>query len=170
MNITAKSRYALKFMMDLAEHHSVGPQQRMAVAKRNQIPVDFLDHITAELKRAYLIQSYRGRYGGFELLRHPKDILLWDIFFAVEDHVYPVKCLETNSCAFEPVCNSHDVWGMIFNDIKETLQSRNLEDMVFNWTQKKTETPMILQAAVLTLKNKQNSGCGRDQKKSYAHD
>lgn len=138
MNFTAKSRYALKIMMDLADSKLVGRQQRNKIAMRQGISVDFMDHIMARLRNKELIESTRGRFGGFELKKSAEEISLWDIFDAVEDNIYPVQCIEDHdACKFEASCISYDAWSDVFYSIKKELASKTLASMVQKWQQKK---------------------------------
>jgi Rrf2 family protein len=74
VNITAKSRYALKIMMDLAVQEDHGHQQRHNIAQRQNIPLDFMDQITSRLRAAGLVASIRGRSGGFQLSKLTTEI------------------------------------------------------------------------------------------------
>ncbi|MBI2602633.1 MAG: Rrf2 family transcriptional regulator [Deltaproteobacteria bacterium] len=138
MNITAKSRYALKIMMDLSLHEEGGHQQRHNIAVRQGIPLDFMDQVTARLRSASLIESIRGRSGGFKLSKASPKISLWDIFQAVEDNLYPVKCLDHEKCALEGMCVSIDAWDEVFSILKNELQKRSLQEVVDKWRQGNT--------------------------------
>ena len=133
MNLTAKSRYALKIMMDLTLCEGDGQQQRQKIARRQGISIDFMDHILARLREHELIQSTRGRSGGFRLKRRPEEISLWDIFSAVEESLYPVRCMEDSGCEFEVDCISLDAWSEVFQSIRSVLQSKNLRDVCERW-------------------------------------
>ena len=137
MNITAKSRYGLKIMMDLADHENGSLQQRQQIATRQGIPIDFMDQIVARLKQAGLIDSIRGRSGGMQLRKRSSEISLWDILIAVEDSVYPVKCLEHESCGLEHTCISMDAWSEVLVTIKKELSHKYLYDVVARWQKKK---------------------------------
>ncbi|MBP9709367.1 MAG: Rrf2 family transcriptional regulator, partial [Oligoflexales bacterium] len=63
MNLTSKSRYALKIMMDMVFHHS--QVQRRDLSNRQGVPPDYLDQILMRLRRAGLLESTRGRSGGY---------------------------------------------------------------------------------------------------------
>lgn len=130
MNITAKSRYALKIMMDLALTDEQGHQQRHSIAQRQHVPVDFMDQITARLRSGGLIQSIRGRSGGFQLCKSPKEISIWEIFQSVEDSLYPVKCLELEACDLEDSCVSIGIWDDVFSSIRSALTQKTLADCV----------------------------------------
>lgn len=130
MNFTAKSRYALKVMMDLAVKHDAGQQTRLSISHRHGIPIDFMDQILARLKSANLIQTTRGRSGGISLSHTPAEISLWKIFRAVEDSLYPVQCLEVDGCAFDHECISKDIWTTIFSGIQAHLEGLSLHQAV----------------------------------------
>ena len=125
MHITAKSRYALKIMLELA----LFPNEllkRSAIAKKHQIPLDFMDQITSRLRKKELISTVRGPLGGLRLSIPPQKINLWDIFSAVEDQVYPVKCLHAHTCEHENDCIAFDAWHEIFFSIQTELRKKNL--------------------------------------------
>jgi Rrf2 family protein len=130
MNFTAKSRYALKILMDLSIMESSGQQTRIEVSTRHGIPLDFMDQILARLKAADLIQTTRGRSGGMTLSKSPKDISLWTIFSAVEDNLYPVQCLENVGCIYDSDCVSKAIWADVFSGIESQLKSQTLERYV----------------------------------------
>lgn len=129
MNITAKSRYALKIMMDLALNVDMGQQQRHNIANRQHIPVDFMDQITSCLRNSGLIQSVRGRSGGFLLSKKPSEITLYDIFTSVEDNFYPLKCVDNEPCELDQSCISMKVWKDLYNEIRNLLMSKTLSDI-----------------------------------------
>lgn len=134
-NTTSKGRYALKVMMDLCIHfEEQSPISRHGIASRQGISVDYIDQILARLRDAGLIESVRGRGGGFRLVTKPKDITLWDIFTAVEDTIYPVQCLDQDGCGDDEICISKGAWNKIFTDIRTVLQSNNLQDLTDSWT------------------------------------
>jgi Rrf2 family iron-sulfur cluster assembly transcriptional regulator len=142
MNMTAKSRYALKIMMDLSEQ-ALGDkdemQKRHQIASRQGIPLDFMDHILAKLKDKGLILCHRGRSGGVSLGRDPEKISLWDIFSSVEESIYPVLCVES-SCGAEDSCISHDAWSQVYQTIRTAFQGQTLAQVVQKW-HRKTKIP-----------------------------
>jgi Rrf2 family protein len=140
MNITSKSRYALKIMMDLAEHAEVPVVHRGDIAARQGIPLDYMDHILSRLREGGLIDSTRGRGGGYRLVRAPEGISALTIFTVVEDAFQPVQCLEGGTgCVAEHVCSSKDAWGLISGAIRDTLSGIMLTDLVANKAQAKSE-------------------------------
>ena len=131
MNITSKSRYALKIMMELARHGQNAKLQRSEIAKAQGIPPDYMDHIVSRLRDAGMIESIRGRSGGYRLGKDPAELSVWDIFRAVEDAMHPVVCLDPgHACVAESSCSSRDAWGLIMDGVRDALRAIILADIV----------------------------------------
>jgi Rrf2 family transcriptional regulator, cysteine metabolism repressor len=146
MNFTSRSRYALKIMMDLTRH-SVDPLvRRNDIAARQGVPSDYLDQIMIRLRAGGLVESIRGRNGGYRLARKPQEISLWNIFSAVEDSIYPAECLGENSqCGFEAECVAFSVWEEIFTAVRAPLETMTLQSICERW---QTEFPVTLHHGV----------------------
>ena len=131
MNITSKSRYALKIMIDLAQLDADTPHtKRAGMAARQGIPPDYMDHILSRLRDKELIESIRGRGGGFRLRRDAKEISVWDIFSAVEDGMVPVQCMEHDKgCGVEPLCSSKEAWTEIVQAVHSSLHAIRLSSL-----------------------------------------
>lgn len=131
MNFTAKSRYAIKIMIDLALDHDKTIHQREDIARRAGVPSDFMDQITVRLKNAGLLESIRGRKGGYRLSRSPESISAYDIFVAVEGaNIQPVACIDSSDiCDHDTFCQSKGAWEMIYGSVKGVLESHTLESL-----------------------------------------
>jgi Rrf2 family iron-sulfur cluster assembly transcriptional regulator len=140
MNLTSKSRYALKIMMDLAHYGAQQPLvRRSEIAARQGIPTDYLDQIMIKLRSGHLVESTRGRSGGYRLSRSADDISMWDLFSAVEESVIPVECISSgNVCDFERSCSSRDAWGTIFSALKSSLGGISLGQLARQWASEAT--------------------------------
>jgi cysteine desulfurase len=117
-------------MMDLALSENLGLQQRHNIANRQNVPVDFMDQITSRLRSSGLIQSLRGRKGGFLLNKKPSEISLFDIFISVEDNFYPVKCVDKEPCDLDHSCVSIKVWNEMYTEIRALLSKKTLADVI----------------------------------------
>ena len=73
MNITSRSRYALRVMIDLAQHPDEGFISLKTIAERQNISMKYLEAIAAALKKAGLVDSSRGKEGGYSLSRAPEE-------------------------------------------------------------------------------------------------
>ena len=129
--ITSKSRYALKIMLDMATQGAHCQQKRTDIAQKQGIPLDYMDHILASLKKAELLTTIRGRNGGLQLTCDPKTVSVWQIFSAVEVSLLPVACLESQTtCDHSLDCISKEPWQEIFASIKASLCKLTLQDLV----------------------------------------
>ncbi len=135
MNLTSKSRYALKIMMDLAHYGTLHPLvRRSEIAARQGIPADYLDQIMMKLRAGHLVESTRGRSGGYRLFRPADDITVWDLVSAVEDNVAPVECISSGQvCDHERHCSSKDAWSTIFGALKTGLSAITLGQLARQW-------------------------------------
>ena len=100
MKLSTRTRYAVRAMIELAQHDAPGPLQLKIIAQRQEISVKYLEQLMAVLKAAGLVNSIRGSRGGYELARASNQITLSDILHCVEGPVATVDCVEdTNRCA-----------------------------------------------------------------------
>jgi Rrf2 family protein len=118
-------------MIDLAQLDAgTSHTQRAGVAARQGIPADYMDHILGKLREDGLIESIRGRGGGFRLGRKADEISVWDIFSAVEDGMVPVQCLEhMKGCGVEAVCSTKDAWTEIVEAVRSGLGAIRLSSL-----------------------------------------
>lgn len=131
MNITAKTRFGLKALMDIAYHHRVGPVQRRHIAVRQGIPTDYMDQILMRLRNSGLIQSLRGREGGYHLALDPEEITVWDVVNSVEDEPYSVKGYRPEeNLAYATECLTEPAWDAVSAAIVEHLKKCTLAKML----------------------------------------
>ena len=143
MNFTSRSRYALKIMMDLAFYRGEPLIRRSEIAGRQGVPADYLDQIMIRLRAGGLVDSIRGRNGGYRLARDPDEISLWQIFRCVEDAIYPVECLSDHSeCDSEDGCVSKSVWTDIFSAIQLPLEKMSLAEIADRWNDERLMCPI----------------------------
>jgi len=131
MNITAKTRFGLKALMDIAYHHRVGPVQRRHIAVRQGIPTDYMDQILMRLRNSGLIQSLRGREGGYHLALEPEEITVWDVVNSVEDEPYSVHGHHPDdNLAYATECITEPAWKAVSEAIVVQLKSCTLAKML----------------------------------------
>lgn len=136
MNLTSKSRYALKIMMDLAGQPSHSIVKRGDIAQRQGVPAKYLDQIMRLLRKGGLVTSLRGRDGGYSLNLKPQDISVWDIFACVEDSLYPVLCVDhsqKHQCAYESACLTYTPWQQIYMTMQNSLAGMRLDQLVLQF-------------------------------------
>ena len=84
MRLSTKTRYGVRALFDMAYHGGGGPTQAKDIARRQDIPLRYLEQIFQDLKRAGIVDSKRGPRGGYHLKGEPKDIKLGDIVRALQ--------------------------------------------------------------------------------------
>ena len=129
VNLTSRSRYALKIMLDLAHKRDEPLVRRQEIVGRQGIPSKYLDQILVRLRRAGLVESVRGRTGGYRIGRDLREISVWEVFRAVEDGIYPVECVdEHHACEFMQSCVAVEPWQIIFETLRRSLEGMSLSD------------------------------------------
>ena len=131
MKISTKGRYALRFMIDLAEHQGQGAVTLKEVSDRQGISVKYLEQIVILLNHAGLIRSIRGNQGGYLLLRAPSEYTAGEELRAVEGNLCPVPCIEQgeNLCKRYSICKTIHFWQGLNDIIREYVDSFTLEDL-----------------------------------------
>lgn len=110
MNVTSKGRYALRVMIDLAQHPEDGYISLKTIADRQGISMKYLEMIVSSLKRAQLVDSTRGKDGGYRLNRSPEAYTVGDILRCIEDNLAPVSCIKDGSINCENAVGCMTVW------------------------------------------------------------
>lgn len=100
MMISTKGRYALRVMLDLADHNTGEYIPLKDIAQRQEISVKYLENILASLSRANLVDAIRGKGGGYRLCRAPEAYAAGEIIRLAEGSLATVSCLkgEKNGC------------------------------------------------------------------------
>jgi len=119
-------------MYDLAQHYGNDPIPLNNIAQRQDVSEHYLEQLISRLRKAGLVQSVRGAYGGYILAKKPSEITVGDILRALEGPFGIVDCtLEQNakSCSKFNDCITRMVWVKIRDSVIETCESITLEDM-----------------------------------------
>ena len=132
MRISTKGDYATRAMQDLALHHNEGPIQIEEIARRQHLPVRYLEQILLSLKRAGFLESKRGVSGGYYLAKHPREITLGAIIRATEGPIIPIFCVGSEKreiCIEEPHCSLRDIWANVRDAVIKIVDHTTLEDI-----------------------------------------
>ena len=132
MNITTKGRYALRIMIDLAQHGSDAAVSLKSISERQEISMKYLEAIVASLSRAELVESKRGKAGGYRLSRVAEEITVADVVRAAEGSISPVACPECDgvSCSRAGKCLTVDLWKHLDGMIERYLSAVTLHDLL----------------------------------------
>ncbi len=129
--VSTKGRYALRVMIDLAEHNTGEPLLLMDVAKRQGISEKYLEGIMAVLSKHGFVSAQRGRGGGYRLSRKPEEYTVGSILRLIEGPLAPVSCLESekNTCPRASECRTLPMWQKLDSLINDYLDSVTLADL-----------------------------------------
>jgi Rrf2 family protein len=94
MRLSTKTRYGVRAVFDIAFHNAGGPTQAKDIARRQEIPLRYLEQIFQELKRAGIVDSRRGPRGGYYLRQSPEHIRLGDIVRALQGPIEEIFTAE----------------------------------------------------------------------------
>ncbi len=132
MKVSTKGRYALRLMIDLAEHDSGDYIPLRDISERQGISVKYLEQIVTQLSRAGFLRSVRGAQGGYRLSRKPENYTIGEILRITEGDLAPIACLsdETVRCPRESECATLDFWKGLRAVINEYVDSVNLDQLV----------------------------------------
>ena len=132
MKISAKSRYALHLMLELAMQEDGENLSVKTVAGSRGISEKYLEQIIPVLVRSGLVRSVRGAKGGYHLVRDPEDVTVGMILRTVEGSISPVSCLddEVNQCARCNACVTLDLWAQVDQAISNVVDHVTLADLV----------------------------------------
>lgn len=132
MNVTTKGRYALRIMLDLAQRPEEGYVSLKSIAERQGISMKYLEAIVGELKRAELVDSTRGKEGGYKLNRSAADYSVGEILRNLEDNLAPVACIRAGSveCDHAGECMTVPMWKELDDITNSYLNSVSLENLL----------------------------------------
>jgi Rrf2 family cysteine metabolism transcriptional repressor len=134
MKISYKGDYALKTILDLAYFYNgrlVVPL--VDIARRQNIPENYLEQIMLSLKGSGYVGSKRGVGGGFFLAKSPKEITIGDIVRVMEGPIEPIACgkkIHDAGCGEEAQCAFREVWMKVTDSISTIVDQLTFDDMM----------------------------------------
>ncbi|MBS7370311.1 MAG: Rrf2 family transcriptional regulator [Oscillospiraceae bacterium] len=132
MKISTKGRYALRLLLDLAEHKDEGYVALKDIAERQGISKKYLEQIVPLLNKAELLRTNRGYQGGYSLAKEPDKYTVGEILRVTEGNLFPVACLqfEPNSCPRCDGCMTLPIWEGLYKTISDYLDGITLKDIL----------------------------------------
>ena len=132
MMISTRGRYALRVMVDLAEHAGTAYVPMKDVAARQEISLKYLEQILPSLTAGGLVKGRHGKGGGYRLRRSPEDCTVWEILTLSEGDMAPVTCLEGSAvpCDRAADCRTLPVWQGYYDLSKKYFSSVTLADLM----------------------------------------
>jgi Rrf2 family protein len=139
MMFSTKAEYGVRVMVDLARRGSGEPVPLADIAEHEGLPLAYLEHLVARLRRAGLVDSRRGSHGGYLLAREPELITMAEVVEALEGEIAPIECISSapdgsTRCARESdaenVCTTKLLWTRVRGSIVETLARTTLAELI----------------------------------------
>ena len=132
MIVSTKGRYALRVMIDLAEHQTDGYIPLKTIAQRQGISEKYLESIIKLLVKAKAVESLRGKGGGYRLTKKPEQYTVGSILRLTEESLAPVACLEpgASACSRAAECRTLSLWQGLDQAINGYLDGITLGDLM----------------------------------------
>lgn len=132
--ISTRGRYALRVMIDLAEHNTGEYITLMDIAQRQGISEKYLESIISVLSKNGFLKTLRGRGGGYQLARTPAEYTVGSILRLTESSLVSVACLEHGAepCNRAGECRTRPMWTKLDQLIDNFLESVTLENLLQN--------------------------------------
>lgn len=132
--ISTRGRYALRVMIDIAEHSGGDFVPMKEVAARQEISLKYIERIMPLLTKENLVEGQHGKGGGYRLCRPPEDYPVGEILRATEGGLAPVACLEcgANPCSRAAECRTLPMWQKYYAMTNEFFDGISVADLMKN--------------------------------------
>ena len=132
MKISTKGRYALRMLVDLAEHRGEGYVSLKDIAERQEISRKYLEQIIQIFNRTDVLRVGRGSQGGYMLAKPASQYTVGEILRMTEGSLAPVDCVDQSpiECPRSGVCPTLPVWRGLAKVVNEYLDGITLQDLV----------------------------------------
>ncbi len=132
--LSKKSQYAFKALMYLAQNNEKGPVLIAEIAKKKKIPLKFLENILLELKKAGVLESKKGKGGGYYFALSPSQVPMAKIIRLLDGPIALLPCVSLNfyerckNCD-EKSCGLHDMMINVRDATLKVLEKRTVADI-----------------------------------------
>ena len=134
---STKAEYGVRVMAHLAKRDDDQPVSLSSIADAEGLPLAYLEHLVQRLRKAELVESRRGAYGGYTLARGAGEISMAEVVAALEGDIAPIECITADAdgvltCAREgdEPCPTKLLWTRVQGSIVRTLNEMTLDDLV----------------------------------------
>jgi Rrf2 family protein len=139
MLFSTKAEYGVRLMIELGRQDGDAPVSLSAVAEAESLPLSYLEHLVAKLRKAGLVVSQRGAHGGYRLARPAKQIEMLEVVQALEGAIAPMECFHEEPegkvlCSHETdgdhACATKLLWTRVQGGVTKALSGTTLADLV----------------------------------------
>ena len=137
MKLSTRGRYGTRALLELALHWGGGPVLLKDIAQRQQISLQYLEHLIAPLIAGGVMMSTRGAKGGVSLAKPPEQVKLSEVIQLLEGSLALVDCVNNPAaCDRSELCVTRDVWSALKKAMNGVLESTTLQDLVERYKRK----------------------------------
>lgn len=129
MLISTKGRYALRVLIDMAEHSGNEYIKLKDIAERQEISEKYLESIVKQLVLNKIVTGLRGKGGGYKLAKAPDEIIVGEVLRFMEGSLAPVACLEDAPCPRTAECRTLEFWRGLDETIRRYTDSFTVADL-----------------------------------------
>ena len=139
MTFSSKAEYGVRLMVELGRQEGERPTSLKAIAEAEDLPLSYLEHVVASLKRAGLVTSSRGAHGGYRLAKPAAEIAMDEVVLALEGAIAPMECFvhvptERVACNHQgersAACSTRLLWMRVQSGVVRALQGTTLAELV----------------------------------------
>lgn len=132
MKISTRGRYAVRVMVDMAEHASGEYIPLKDIAERQEISLKYSEGIMIALSKSKLVDAVHGKGGGYKLNRDPEDYTVGEILRTIEGDLAPVACLgdSPKKCARASECRTLPMWKDFYKLINDFFDGITLKSLM----------------------------------------
>jgi len=128
-----KNQYALRAIFELAKHMDQGPVKISDIATAQSIPLRFLEVILNQLKASGIVDSKRGFYGGYFLVKPPNQVSVGDVLRFLSRNLSPsdcIACVSKTSCPFDGRCAFSSMWIRVKEAAFSIYDETSFQDLI----------------------------------------
>jgi Rrf2 family protein len=132
--LSSKAQYAFRALTLLVDKYDQGPVLISEIAKKKRIPLKFLENILLELKKAGILESKKGKGGGYYIKQHPSKTSIASVVRIVNGPIALLPCVslyfyqKCKNCD-ERNCGLHDIMEKVRDATLDILENRTLKDL-----------------------------------------
>ena len=132
MLVSTRGRYALRFLVDLAENQGEGFITTRELAERQQVSQKYAERLMASLSRGNFVEALHGKNGGYRMCGKPEGLCVSDVLRAMNEEIAPVECLkcEPNTCPRAGNCRTLPMWQRLGKVINEFFDGITIADLM----------------------------------------
>ena len=132
MLISTRGRYALRFLVDLAENQGEGFITTHELSEHQQVSQKYAERLMASLSRGKFVEALHGKNGGYRLCTKPSECRVSEVLKAMNEELAPVECLkcEPNTCPRAGNCRTLPMWQKLGKVINEFFDGITIADLM----------------------------------------